>query len=140
MAKKKKPEQRAQQRIGITLQLIIGPDDDLINAIGAIESSKRQGVLKTILRQSYGMPIPEPKQDVIDAIQNELIESQRQNEALNNQLNIMLDRINYLEENAQPTHVDAVGFDQLEELRNSLLEEIRRAINTPYLQPQPPPV
>lgn len=64
---KKKPEQRAKQRIGVTLQLYVGDDDDLINAIASLPNGGRQSTLKTLLRQSYGMPIPEPSNGISEA-------------------------------------------------------------------------
>lgn len=77
MAKKKQQEQRAKERVGVTIQLIVGEDDDLINAIAALPNGGRQSTLKTLLRYSYGMPIPEPVANEhidIDAIKAEIRE------------------------------------------------------------------
>lgn len=57
MAKIKRREKRVKERVGITLQLIVGEDDDLIEAIAALPIGGRQSVLKNLLRQSYGMPL-----------------------------------------------------------------------------------
>ena len=85
MAKKKRQEQRAKQRIGVTLQLYIGDDDDLINAIGLLPNGSRQTTLKNVLRQALGMPLPEPtngineadyetmRQELYEAIKQELL-------------------------------------------------------------------
>lgn len=64
---KKKPEQRAKQRIGVTLQLYVGDDDDLINAIGLLPNGSRQTTLKNVLRQALGMPLPEPSNGINQA-------------------------------------------------------------------------
>lgn len=81
MAKQKRKEQRAKERIGVTLQLIVGEDDDLINAIVSIPNGERQATLKNILRQSLGMPLPvveapQPVPAVVDeqAIYNKLLQ------------------------------------------------------------------
>lgn len=58
MAKQKHKEQRAKERVGVTLQLIVGEDDDLINAIVSIPNGERQSTLKNVLRQALGMPLP----------------------------------------------------------------------------------
>jgi hypothetical protein len=58
MAKQKYKEQRAKERVGVTLQLIVGEDDDLINAIISIPNGERQATLKNVLRQALGMPLP----------------------------------------------------------------------------------
>ncbi len=82
MAKKKRQEQRAKQRIGVTLQLYVGDDDDLINAIASLPDGSRQSTLKTLLRQSYGMPIPEQSGGISEAdyetMRQELYEAIRQ--------------------------------------------------------------
>lgn len=66
MAKKRK-EQRAKQRIGVTLQLYVGDDDDLINAVAALPNGSRQSTLKNVLRQALGMPLPEVSNGISEA-------------------------------------------------------------------------
>jgi len=51
---------RAKVRVGVTIQLVKGEDDDLIEAIEALPDGSRQSTIKNLLRQSYGLPIPEP--------------------------------------------------------------------------------
>lgn len=69
---KKKQEQRAKERIGVTIQLIVGEDDDLINAIIDIPNGERQMTLKTVLRQALGMPLPaKDVQTIVQSIVDE---------------------------------------------------------------------
>jgi hypothetical protein len=49
------PEKRNQTRKGVTIQLVYGPDDDLIHAITNLPDGKsRQETLKKWLRESQG--------------------------------------------------------------------------------------
>lgn len=76
MRRRYKKEQRAKVRIGVTIQLVRGEDDDLIDAIAAIPEGQRQAAIKSLLRQSYGLPIPKPSSNGshvdLDALRQEL--------------------------------------------------------------------
>lgn len=77
---KRPPEKRKKIRKGITLQLVVGEDDDLIAAIQTIPENARQQVIKTLLRQSYGLPIPEPSTSGVNVQQLETLRAELFNE------------------------------------------------------------
>lgn len=87
MAKQKHKEQRAKERIGVTLQLIVGEDDDLINAIRSLPIGERQAALKNVLRQALGMPLPVVEVETVAPDMSLYMELQQQIEALNERLN-----------------------------------------------------
>lgn len=60
---------RLKQRIGLTAQLVIGEDDDLIQWWENIEPGTGNTALKTLLRAALNMPIPQPDADTAAALE-----------------------------------------------------------------------
>lgn len=54
-----KDEKRQQKRVGITVQLIEGVDDDLIQWLSRLPKGERQSTIKRLLRRALRLPMPE---------------------------------------------------------------------------------
>ena len=59
---------RLKQRIGLTAQLVIGEDDDLIQWWESIEPGTGNAAIKTLLRAALNLPIPAPAADAIQQL------------------------------------------------------------------------
>lgn len=65
---KRKQGNRVKERVGVTIQLVIGEDDDLIEWWRTIERGHGQRTVKTALRSSLGLPITDSSTNAIQQL------------------------------------------------------------------------
>lgn len=65
-------EKRKKERVGATVQLYVGVDDDLIQWLNSLPENGKNQALKTVLRLGLELPIPEPKQTEMEAVRSQL--------------------------------------------------------------------
>lgn len=103
-------EKRKKERVGATVQLYVGDDDDLIRWLNSLPEKGKNQALKTVLRLGLELPIPEPKQTEMEAVRSQL-------ESLQDAIAHMPDIIAQ-----QPTNGAAADNSAIEDMQRQLFE------------------
>lgn len=111
---------RNQERIAVTLQLVVGVDDDLIQAIEPVEKKHRNAALKSALRRALDLPQPEPQADRLADLEARLT---RQSEVIswqNQQLQELYEAIQAGAQNAPANGQLEALYQQVETISRQL--------------------